>query len=70
MSNPHVSAILILNGTNHKQWIESLMMNLTIMKMDLALRTEASLKPFDESNKKDKKAYEDWEYLNMCLIRM
>ena len=37
-------------------------------EMDLALKIEASLKPFDQSNERDKKAYEDWEYLNRCCL--
>ncbi|KAL5560480.1 hypothetical protein UlMin_036691 [Ulmus minor] len=35
LSNPSISAMLTLNGTNYKQWRESLLMNLNIMKLDL-----------------------------------
>ena len=34
------SAIMKLNETNYKQWVKSLMMNLTIMKLNLALKVE------------------------------
>ena len=68
LGNPKISAILTLNGTNHKQWIESLMMNLTIMRMDLALRTTAPPKLADGASEKDRKSYEEWEYSNRCCL--
>ena len=60
LGNPKISTTLTLNGTNHKQWVESLMMNLTIMRMDLALRTTAPLKPAVGVAEKDKKFYKEW----------
>ena len=57
LDNPKISAILMLNGTNHKQWVEALMMNLSIMKMDLALRTNAPPMPTDNAAEKDRKSY-------------
>ena len=48
-----------LNKTNYKQWVKYLMMNLTIMKLNLALKVEAPPKPTAESFSKEKKSYED-----------
>ena len=55
-----------LNGTNYKQWVKSLIMNLMIMKLNLALKVEASPKPTTESSASEKKSYEDLEYSNSC----
>ena len=63
-----VPAILTLNRTNHEQWVESLMMNLTMMKMDLALRIEAPPKPTAETSSDDKILYDEWEYSNRCCL--
>ena len=46
-----------LNGTNCKQWVESLMMNLTIMKLNLTLKVEAPPKPNTESSANEKKFF-------------
>ena len=51
--------IMKLNGTNYKQWIKSLMMNLTIMKLNLTLKFEAPSKPIVESSANEKKFYEN-----------
>ena len=63
-SNPIVSAFLNLNGTNHRQWVESLMMNLMAIKLDLALRVSCPPKPTDRNTKAEKKCFEEWEYSN------
>ena len=42
LSFPQLFVITKLNGTNYKQW---LVMNLTIMKLNLALKVEAPPKP-------------------------
>ena len=62
LSFPRFSVITKLNGTNYKQWVKSLMMNLTIMKLNLAL------KPTVESSANEKKFYENWEYSNSCCL--
>ena len=62
LSFPQFSVITKLNGTNYKQWVKSLMMNLTIMKLNLAL------KPTVESSANEKKFYENWEYSNSCCL--
>ena len=43
-------------------------MNLTIMKMNLALKVEAPPKPTAKSLANEKKFYEDWEYSNNCYL--
>ena len=68
LSFPRFSTIMKLNGTNYKQWVESLMMNLTIMKLNLALKVETPLKPTIESFANEKKFYGDWEYSNRCCL--
>ncbi|KAM6556990.1 hypothetical protein CsatB_004009 [Cannabis sativa] len=70
LSVPRNSAMLTLNGTNHKQWVESLMLNLTLMRVDLALRMDAPPKPADDATEKDKKSYEDWEHSNRCCLML
>ena len=58
-------------GANYKQWVKYLMMNLTIIKLNLALKVEAPPKPTAESSVSEKKSYEDWEYSNSyCLMIM
>ena len=59
LSFPLFFAIMKLNGTNYKQWIKYLMMNLTIMKLDLVLNVEAPPKPTVESFAYEKKFYEN-----------
>ena len=49
------STITKLNGTNYKKCVKSLMMNLTIMKLNLALKVEALSKPTIESSANEKK---------------
>ena len=68
MSFPQFSIIMKLNGTNYKQRVKSLMMNLTIMKLNLALKIEAPPKPTSESSANEKKFYEDCEYYNSCCL--
>ena len=55
LSFPQFSVITKLNRTNYKQWIEYLMMNLTIMKLNLALKVEVIQKPTVESSANEKK---------------
>ena len=68
MSFPRFSAITKLNGTNYKQWVKSLVMNLTILKLNLTLKVEAPPKPIAESYANEKKFYEDWKYSNCCRL--
>ena len=66
LSFPKFSVFAKLNGTNYKQWVKFLMMNLIIMKLNLALKVEVPPKPTFESYIKEKKFYENWEYSNSC----
>ena len=43
-------------------------MNLTIMKLNLALKVEVPPKPTVESSASEKKFYEDWKYSNSCYL--
>ena len=44
------------------------MMNLIIMKLNLALRVETPPKPTTKSSTKEKKSYEDRKYSNSCCL--
>ena len=44
------------------------MMNLTIMKLNFALKIETPPKPTIESSTSEKKFYEDLEYSNSCCL--
>ena len=44
------------------------MMNLTIIRLNLALKVEVPLKPTTESSVKEKKSYKDWKYYNYCCL--
>ena len=44
------------------------MMNLTIMKLNLALKVETPPKPTTESFASEKKSYEEWEHFNSCCL--
>ena len=57
--------------SNYKKWVKSLIMNLTIMKLNLTLKVEAPLKPTVKSFAKKKKLYVDCDYSNSyCLMIM
>ena len=59
LSFSQFSTITKLNGTNYKQCVKFLIMNLTIIKLNLALKVKALPKPIVESFEKEKKSYED-----------
>ena len=54
----------MLNGTNHKEWVRSLMMNLSIMKIDTALKEDAPTKPTEDSTTEQKTSYKEWNNSN------
>ena len=58
-SFPQFLSITKLNETNYKKFVESLMMNLTVIKLNLALKVEAPPKPIVESSINEKKFYGD-----------
>ena len=59
LSFPQFFVVMKLNETNYKQWVKSLMINLMIMKLNLALKVETPPKPTLESSVKEKKSYDD-----------
>ena len=59
LSFPRFSAITKLNVTNYKQLVESLKMNLTIIKLNLALKVGFPPKPTAKSSINEKKLYDD-----------
>ena len=68
LSFPQFFVITKLNMTNYKQWVKSLMMNLTIMKLNLALKVKVPPKPTTKSSTNENKFYEDLEYSNSCCL--
>ena len=44
------------------------MMNLTIMKLNLASKVEAPPKPTTKGSASEKNSYKDWEYSNSCCL--
>ena len=57
-----------LNGTNYKQLVKSLKMNLTFMKLKLALKVKAPPKFTIKCSANEKKFYENWVYSNSCCL--
>ncbi|XP_042484110.1 uncharacterized protein LOC122064472 [Macadamia integrifolia] len=65
----HLTSIKALNGTNHKEWLESLTVTLAIMHLDTALLTNESPKPTVESNIEAKTLSKEWEESNrLCTL--
>ena len=52
-----MTAMMKLDGTNYHKWKKSLVMNLTFLKLDLALEIYPPEKPTDDSNVVVKKLY-------------
>ena len=63
-------AMMKLDGTNYQKWKKTLVMNLTFMKLDLALEIDTPEIPTDESTAVAKKLYEDWKHFNKCCMMM
>ena len=63
-------AMMKLDETNYQKWKTTLVMNLTFMKLDLALEIGLPKKPTDESSVTVKKLYEDWKHYNKCCMMM
>ena len=61
MSFSQFSVIMKLNGTNYKQCVKFLIMNLTIIKLNLALN------PLSRVLQR-RKSFEDLEYSNSCCL--
>ena len=57
-----------LDGTNYQKWKKTLGMNLTFMKLDLALEIDPLEKLTYESSATVKKMCEDWKHSNKCCM--
>ncbi|KAK9672848.1 hypothetical protein RND81_12G129000 [Saponaria officinalis] len=65
----NLSSIHVLNGTNFKDWKESMLIVLGCMDLDLAIRKDCSAPLTDASSPDDKREFEKWERSNrMSLI--
>ena len=72
-STPNVlpmTAMMKLDGTNYQKWKKTLVMNMTFMKLDLALEIDSPKKLTDDSSASVKKLYEDWKHSNKCYMMM
>ena len=72
-STPNVlpmTAIIKLDGTNYQKWKKTLVMNMTFMKLDLALEVDPPKKPIDDISAAIKKLYKDWKHFNKCCMMM
>ena len=65
-----MTVMMKLDETNYHKWKKTLVMNLTFMKLDLALEIDPPEKPTDESSAAIKKLYEDWKHFNKCCMIM
>ncbi|XP_057958401.1 uncharacterized protein LOC131151166 [Malania oleifera] len=65
----NINSIMMLNGSNFKNWKESVMIVLDCMDMDFALRIERPPALTDTSTSKMKRDLERWEHSN-CLSLM
>ena len=65
-----MTAMVKLNGTNYQKWKKTLVMNLTFMKLDLALEIDPPEKPTDDNNVDVKILYENWKHSNKCCMMM
>ena len=63
-----MNSILILNGTNFKDWKENIEITLGCIDVDLALRTEQPFTPTTSSTSKDRRDYEKWVRSNHMSI--
>ena len=72
-STPNVlpmTAVMKLDETNYQKWKKTLVMNLTFMKLDLALEIDPLEQLIDDSSVIVKKLYEDWKHSNKCCMMM
>ena len=60
----NLNYVLVLNGTNFKDWKENVVIVLGCMDLDLTLRTEQPPSSTDSSSFEEKKFYENWEHSN------
>ena len=65
-----MTAMIKLDRTNYQKWKKTLVMNLTFMKLDLALEIDLREKPTDDNSASVKKLYEHWKHFNDCCMMM
>ena len=65
----NINSILVLNGTNFKDWKENIEIVLGCMDLDLALRIEQPASLTDASSPDDKRNFEKWDRSN-CMSLM
>lgn len=64
----NINSIPKLNGTNFKDWKESVLIVLGCMDLDLALRIEQPTPLTDESSPDEKRNFEKWERSNRMSL--
>ncbi|XP_042460523.1 uncharacterized protein LOC122044042 [Zingiber officinale] len=64
----NLSSVLILNGTNFKDWKENILIVLGCMDLDLALRTEQLTAPIDTSFSEQRAKNEKWDRSNRISL--
>ena len=72
-STPNVlsmTATMKLDGINYQKWKKTLIMNMTFMKLDLALKIDPLEKLTNDHSDVVKKLYEDWKHFNKCCMMM
>ena len=65
-----MTTMIKLDRTNYQKWKNTLVMNLTFMKLDLALEVDPPKKSTDDTSVAIKKLYKDWKHSNKCCIMM
>ncbi|XP_022887689.1 uncharacterized protein LOC111403420 [Olea europaea var. sylvestris] len=65
----NIDSILMLNGTNFKDWMENVLIVLGYMDFDLALRIEQLTPLMEESSPDKRRNFEKWDCLN-CMSLM
>ena len=64
----NINSILMLNGTNFKDWKENILIVLSCMDLDLALRIEQPTSLTDASSLDDRKNFEKWDRSNRMSL--
>ncbi|XP_047335925.1 uncharacterized protein LOC124939497 [Impatiens glandulifera] len=64
----NANSIPILNGSNFKDWKESILIVLGCMDIDFSFRMDEPTPTTDDSNSHDKRIYEKWERSNRLSL--
>ena len=68
----NINYVLVLYGTNFKDWKGNVAIVRGCMDLDLALMIDQPPSPKDSSSSKDKKFYEKWErsnHMSLMIIK-